>query len=149
MGRDDARLLEPLRRSWQWIAVHVPLPAPLFYVGAEVVRKIKEGATFEEMANIYSAPRLARGSVETFRTSSLRKELAEAVSKLKAGEVSDVIETPEVCYIIKVEEARPAHFRSLSEVRDEIERDLKASEQARLERQWIDRLKKKTFVRYF
>jgi len=118
-------------------------------MGAEVVRKIKEGATFEEMANIYSAPRLARGSVETFRTSSLRKELAEAVSKLKAGEVSDVIETPEVCYIIKVEEARPAHFRSLSEVRDEIERDLKASEQARLERQWIDRLKKKTFVRYF
>src|SRR5206468_4706677 len=35
-------------------------------MGAEVVRKIKEGATFEEMANIYSAPRLARGSVETF-----------------------------------------------------------------------------------
>ena len=118
-------------------------------MGLEVVRKIKEGASFEEMANIYSAPRQAKGSVETFRTSSLRKELADAVSKLKAGEVSDVIETPEACYVIKVEEARPAHFKSLSEVRDEIERDLKASEQARLERQWIDRLKKKTFVRYF
>jgi peptidyl-prolyl cis-trans isomerase SurA len=125
------------------------IPAQRREMGVEVVRKIKEGAAFEEMANIYSAPRQAKGSVETFRTSSLRKELADASSKLKAGQVSDVIETPEACYVIKVEEARPAHFKSLSEVRDEIERDLKASEQARLERQWIDRLKKKTFVRYF
>jgi peptidyl-prolyl cis-trans isomerase SurA len=125
------------------------IPAQRREMGVEVVRKIKEGAAFEEMANIYSAPRQAKGSVETFRTSSLRKELADATSKLKAGQVSDVIETPEACYVIKIEEARPAHFKSLSEVRDEIERDLKASEQARLERQWIDRLKKKTFVRYF
>jgi peptidyl-prolyl cis-trans isomerase SurA len=118
-------------------------------MGAEVVRKIKEGATFEEMASIYSAPRLARGSVETFKISSLRKELAEAVAKLKPGEVSDVIETPEVCYIIKVEEVQPTHYKALSEVRDQIERDLLTSERAQLERQWIDRLKKKTFVRYF
>ena len=36
-----------------------------------------------------------------------------------------------------------------NEVREEIEKDLKSQEQARLEKQWIDRLKKKTFFRYF
>jgi len=34
-------------------------------------------------------------------------------------------------------------------VRDQIEKDLLTQEQSRLEKQWIERLKKKTFVRYF
>jgi parvulin-like peptidyl-prolyl isomerase len=79
----------------------------------------------------------------------LRKELAEAVTKLKAGERSGVIETPEGCYLIRVDSIQPAHVRPLSEVRVEIERDLKSQERARLEKQWIERLKKKTFYRYF
>ncbi len=114
----------------------------------EIVQKLKEGATFEEMAKIHSARQRNSGG-ETFRTSSLRKELADAVAKLKTGERSDVIETPEACYLVLVEEARPAHFRSLREVREQIEKDLLINERARLEKQWVDRLKKKTFVRYF
>ena len=31
----SSRLLEPFRRSWQWIAVHVTMPAPKFFVGWE------------------------------------------------------------------------------------------------------------------
>jgi len=34
-------------------------------------------------------------------------------------------------------------------VRERIESDLKAQEQTRLEKQWIAKLKKKTFVRVF
>jgi hypothetical protein len=37
----------------------------------------------------------------------------------------------------------------LSEVRDEIERAMLTEERARLQKQWIDRLRKKTFIRYF
>jgi 4-amino-4-deoxy-L-arabinose transferase-like glycosyltransferase len=33
-----ARLLEPFRRTRQWIAMHVPLPAPLFFAGLEEVQ---------------------------------------------------------------------------------------------------------------
>lgn len=33
-----ARVLEPFRAAWQWIAVRVPVPAPYFVVGAEYVR---------------------------------------------------------------------------------------------------------------
>jgi hypothetical protein len=48
-----------------------------------------------------------------------------------------------------VEERRPEHVKPLSDVRDEIEKTLLAQESERLQKQWIERLKKKTFVRYF
>jgi len=51
--------------------------------------------------------------------------------------------------LIHVEEARPAHVKSLGEVREDIEKDLLTQERARIEKQWLDRLKKKTFIRYF
>ena len=79
----------------------------------------------------------------------LRKELADVAFSLTPGQISDVIDTPEACYLMLVEQKRPAHVRPLSEVRDDIETTLRAQEQSRLEKQWIDGLKKKTFIRYF
>jgi parvulin-like peptidyl-prolyl isomerase len=81
--------------------------------------------------------------------SVLRPELAAVAAGLKAGEVSDVIETPESDYIMLVEQIRPAHVRPLGEIRDDIEKTLRAQEQARLEKNWIESLKKKTFIRLF
>jgi hypothetical protein len=48
-----------------------------------------------------------------------------------------------------VEDKRPARFKPLVEVRDQIETDMKAEEKTCLEKQWVDKLKKKTFVRVF
>jgi len=81
----------------------------------------------------------------------LRKELAEVAFSLKVGEHSGVIEThdPSACYLMYVEDKRPAHYKSLGEVRDEIEQNLKLEEKSRLEKQWIAKLRKKTFVRYY
>jgi len=79
----------------------------------------------------------------------LRKEIADAAFKLKAGEYSDVIETSDGCYIIFVEDIKSSHMKSLGEVRDKIEETLKFEERARLEKLWLAKLKKKTFVRYF
>ena len=115
----------------------------------EIALKLKAGASFEEMSKLYSKRSPRNTNAESFQVSRLRKELAEPVGKLKAGELSDVIETPDACYLVLVEEAHPAHLKPLGEVRDEIEKDLLSNERARLEKQWVDRLKKKTFFRYF
>jgi len=115
----------------------------------EIALKLKGGVSFDEMSKLYSKRSPRSTNAESFQVSRLRKELAEAVAKLKAGELSDVIDTPEACYLVLVEETHPAHVKPLNEVREEIEKDLKSQEQARLEKQWIDRLKKKTFFRYF
>ncbi|HWH71021.1 MAG TPA: peptidylprolyl isomerase [Candidatus Sulfotelmatobacter sp.] len=117
----------------------------------EILCKLKEGAAFAEMATIYSqgSQRNQGGDWGWVEKSVLRKELADVAFGLKPGELSGIIETPESYYLMRVEDARTAHFRSLGEVRDQIERNLLLEERNRLEKQWIERLKKKTFVRYF
>jgi parvulin-like peptidyl-prolyl isomerase len=117
----------------------------------EVLGKIKEGATFSEMAGVYSqgSQRNQGGDWGWIERSKLRKELADASAPLKPGQVSDVIETPESCFLLLVEETRPAHVRPLGEIREDIEKTLRIQEQSRLEKQWIEALKKKSFVRYF
>ena len=44
---------------------------------------------------------------------------------------------------------RANYSRPLAEVRDDIEKDLLIQEQARIQKKWIDRLKSKTFLRYY
>ncbi len=117
----------------------------------EILVKLKEGASFAEMATVYSqgSQRNQGGDWGWVERSVLRKELADAAFALKPGERSGVIETPEACYLMLVEEVKTAHYKSLPEVREQIERNLLLEERNRLERQWVDRMKKKTFVRYF
>jgi parvulin-like peptidyl-prolyl isomerase len=115
----------------------------------EIVAKLKEGTAFGELANVYSQVLQHREKADWMDRAILRKEIADAAFKLKAGEYSDVIETPDACYIILVEDLKSSHMKSLGEVRDQIEVALKLEEQARLQKLWLAKLKKKTFVRYF
>ena len=117
----------------------------------EILAKLKEGAAFSEMASVYStgSQRSQGGDWGWVERSVLRKELAEVAFSLKPGMPSDVLETPTACYLILVEEQKPSQIRPLGEIRDEIEQTLKIREHARLQKQWIARLKTNTFVRYF
>ena len=117
----------------------------------EIKGKIREGATFNEMAAVYSQGSQQRqgGDWGWVERSVLRKELAETAFKLQNGQVSDPIETSDTIYLMLVEDKRTTHARPLAEVREEIEKSLRIEQQARLQKQWIDGLKKKTFIRYF
>ena len=117
----------------------------------EILHKLEEGASFKEMAAIYSegSQRADEGDWGWQERSKMAKELADVAFALKPGTRSGVIETPNYCYIILVEETKPAHFQNLSEVRDEIEKTLLTQERKRLHKKYIDRLKNKSFVRYF
>jgi peptidyl-prolyl cis-trans isomerase SurA len=117
----------------------------------EILVKIKEGAAFQEMASVYSqgSQRSQGGDWGWVERSVLRKELADIAFKLKPGQVSRVVETPEACYLMLVEQTRPAHVKPLNEVRDDIETTLLTQEQKQLEQKWIEQLKKKAFIRLF
>jgi parvulin-like peptidyl-prolyl isomerase len=117
----------------------------------EILDQIKQGATFQEMASLYSqgSQRSQGGDWGWVERSVLRKELADVAFKLKTGQISDVIEMPEACYLMLVEQKRSTHVKPLNEVRDDIEATLRAQEQKQLEQQWIESLKRKTFIRYF
>lgn len=115
----------------------------------EIIAKIKQGAAFTEMAAVYSQGRNPGGEWGWIERKVLRPELADVAFSLKAGEMSGVVETPEAFYVMLVEDKRPAHVRPLGEVRDEIERAMLTETRDRLQKQWIERLRKKTFIRYF
>ena len=118
-------------------------------LAAEIVAKLKEGTDFGSLASVYSQVQQRREKGEWMERAILRKEIADAAFKLKAGEYSDVIDTSDGCYIIFVEDIKSSHMKTLGEVRDQIEGTLKLEERARLEKLWLAKLKKKTFVRYF
>ena len=115
----------------------------------EIVARLKEGASFAQMAAIYSQDRQGSREAVWYDRSALRRELAEAAFGLKPGECSGVIDTGPECYVLTVDEISKAHVKTLAEVRDVIEKNLLSQERNRLEKQWLDRLRKKTFVQYF
>lgn len=117
----------------------------------EILGKLKGGASFGEMAGIYSQGSQARqqGEWDWVEKSVLRPELADVAFSLKPGEMSGVIETPGAFYIMLVEDKQEAHVKPLPDVRDQIEKLLLAKERTRLQQAWIDKLRKKTYIRAF
>jgi peptidyl-prolyl cis-trans isomerase SurA len=117
----------------------------------EILAKVREGAAFKDMAAVYSdgAQRAEAGDWGWIEPSKLNEDLRKVAETLKPGEHSGVIELANGCYLMLVEEFRPAHVRSLPEVRDEVEKTLLLQERQRLYQQWIARLKAKSFVNYF
>jgi parvulin-like peptidyl-prolyl isomerase len=117
----------------------------------EILSRIKGGALFAEEASTNSddAYKAEGGLRPAEDRKTLREDLAKVAFSLKPGELSDVLEVAEGCYLMKVEEFHPAHTKALSEVRGEIEKNLEDKQRQRLRKQWIDRLKAKAFIRLF
>ena len=114
----------------------------------EILARLNDGASFADTESLYSQAK-QQGPRDWIEKSVLRDELAEAAFKLKPGEHSGVVETPGAFYILLVEDKQEAHVKPLPDVRDQIEKLLLAKERTRLQQAWIDKLKKKTFIRLF
>ncbi|MFO1487114.1 MAG: peptidyl-prolyl cis-trans isomerase [Verrucomicrobiota bacterium] len=119
--------------------------------GAEVLAKLKEGADFAELAGLYSqsADRKQGGARDWEELSKLNPTIADAARKLEVGQFSDVIELPAACYLVKMDDKQAAHTRPLGEVREQIEKILSDQQRSEIAKRWIERMRKKTFVRYF
>jgi parvulin-like peptidyl-prolyl isomerase len=184
----------------------------------DILAKLKEGATFAEMATIHSEgsqrnqggdmgwytlspkPRDSSASHRDYGAMELVKYFADTAASLQAGQLSGVLsrsageddcwvcqysngvpilgrhyqadkvlnkhilaeerrfETasaatnlppPMEFYLMQVEDKQAQRFKTLVEVREQIEKDLLAQERTHVEKQWVDKLKKKTFVRVF
>jgi peptidyl-prolyl cis-trans isomerase SurA len=117
-------------------------------LGEEILSKIDSGVPFAEMASVYSAgtQRAEGGDRGWVDRNFFKPSLAAVAFSLKAGQHSSVVEEPEACYLMMVEDVKPAHVKEMKEVRDDIERTLRNQENIRLRRLWIDRLKRKSYI---
>lgn len=117
----------------------------------DLLARVKGGASFAELASAHSdgSQRAEGGLWASVDRKTLREDLGKVAFSLKAGETSDVLVRDDGCYLIHVEEVRPAHVKPLTEVRAEIEKTLEAEDRRRLRKDWIERLKNKSFISYF
>ena len=117
----------------------------------EILSQIKGGAQFAEMAKSYSegSQRSDGGLTDWQKISIINKDLAPELEKLKPGQDSGVIETPDACFVLRLEERRAAHLKPLNDVRDEIEHELVLLERERAMEKWYGRLRAKTYVQSF
>ncbi|MDP6848894.1 MAG: peptidylprolyl isomerase, partial [Kiritimatiellia bacterium] len=79
----------------------------------------------------------------------LRSVLADATRELKPGKVSELIDTEEEIYILKVEERKEASVTPFGEVQSEIESELRRAEGVRLQSVWIESLRRQSYVKIF
>ena len=117
----------------------------------EILAKIKAGTPFAEMASAYSQGSQASqgGDLDWAEKKVLRKELADVAFTLKSGECSSILDLSDGYYILLVEAQDPAHVKPLKEVRAEIEKNIAIDDRNRLQKEWVDKLRKKTYVRLF
>lgn len=108
----------------------------------------REGGSFPYTVSLYdSAGRLQKLRTYDRNPTTGKEQLLQEVSA--DGQQPPGTLEPKEYYLILVEAKRPARTKPLAEVQDEIEKELLRNETRRLEKKWIDRLRAKSFVRYF
>jgi len=149
---DEFKLGDQVKlRTLMLDARSMPKPELAKKLAKELLKQLDEGAGFTELAHIYSQDSFQKkgGDRGWIERNALRKELSDVAFSLKPGEHSRVIDLGDTVWLLEVEAVRKNYIRTLPEVRDEIEARLKSQEQARLQKQWIDRLRKKSYIQYY
>jgi len=119
-------------------------------VAEEIREKLKTGAEFDRMAQMYSedeATRDAGGDWGWIERSTLNEQLTKTAFTLKPGEISPIIKVQNSFYILTVEARKNASVKSLGEVREEIEKTLMQKERMKSQQRWIDGLRQKAFIK--
>lgn len=113
--------------------------------------KLLAGEEFSFVAmNVSEGSKAAQGGDWGWmQPSDLRVELKNAVAAMKENDISDIIETENELYIVKVAEIQPEHVTPYEEVKDKIEQELKENEGLRLYKAWMERLRRKFYVQIF
>ncbi len=94
----------------------------------DLLKKIKEGADFAEMAKEHSddtASGANGGDLGQFSQGTMVPEFEAALDNMKAGEVSGPVKTTFGYHLIKLKEVNEARVKPLDEVKEQVVKDLK------------------------
>ncbi len=120
-------------------------------IAEEIRTKLVGGADFARMAEMYSedGTRETGGDWGWIEKGTLNEDLTKAAFKLKAGEISPLVELGGNFYIITVEARKNSTTRPLAELRPEIEKELLQEERIKQMDKWVDTLRAKAFIKMF
>ena len=116
------------------------------------VDKALQTSSFEDVAKKYSVDiHAADGGLwkDVDIEQAFRPEICEAFASVKEGETTPWIELDGWNFLLRKNSETGVRAQSFAEAYDAIERNVKEAEAARLHREWIDRLKKRYYIRMF
>ena len=116
----------------------------------EIRQKLVAGAEFPRMAEMYSEDEGTRDSGGDWgwvERNTLNEQLSSVAFALRPGQISPVVKLANSYYIILVEAKKNASVKPMSEVRDEIEKNLIQQERMKTQQRWIDTLRAKAYIK--
>ena len=116
----------------------------------EIRQKLASGAEFSRMAEMYSeddSTRDSGGDWGWIERNTLNEELSKIAFSLRAGQVSNVVRVGDSFYIMLVEARKNATVKPMSDVRQEIERNLIQQERMKVQERWLETLRKKAYIK--
>lgn len=116
----------------------------------ELLKEVREGGDFAALAKEHSAcPSAAQGGdLGTFGRGQMVPPFEEAAFGLKAGEVSDVVETQFGYHIIKVAAHQDPNTVSFEQAKDQLMANLKGTQTNEAFRKYIGMLQEKAAIVY-
>lgn len=114
-----------------------------------VLQAIRDGGDFAALARRHSeGPSAERGGLlGTFQADELLPGFDEAMADLQPGEVSDVVRTRVGLHIIRLEDRQVDSFRSLDEVREELQNALLRDRTEAKYQEWLEALRLQAYVK--
>jgi peptidyl-prolyl cis-trans isomerase SurA len=115
----------------------------------QVFEQLKNGAPFKEMAEDHSQAinSVDGGRLGFFTIDDMSDDIKAAVSPLKPGEFSSIIETENGFQIFYVEEIAETPSKSFNEASDEIRQKLYEDQVNEKLKTWIEQLKKEAHIK--
>jgi len=120
-------------------------------VAEEIAKKLKGGADFGQMAQMYSedSSKEAGGDWGWIDRHTLNAQLSTPAFALKAGQLSKVVELGDNYYLLYVEARKNAETKPLSVVREDVEKKVLQTERQAAQDKWIAGLRAKAYIRIF
>jgi len=116
----------------------------------DVLKQIRAGASFEDMAKKFSdGPSAAQGGdLGAFKRGTLAKELEDRTFAMKSGEVTDVIRTKQGYVILKVSNHQMAGVPTMKEVEPKIQDALYYQKLQPALRAYLTKLREDAYIDY-
>ena len=114
-----------------------------------VLQAIRDGGDFAALARQHSeGPSAERGGLlGTFKADELLPGFDESTADLQPGEVSDVVRTRVGLHIIRLEDRQMDSFRSLDDVREELQNELLRDRTEAKYQEWLEALRLQAYVK--
>ena len=151
--------LQPDRVKLRMIYLAPESSAEVEAQAKEVLAQVESGVDFAVLARKYSDYNRAGGGLFMDQggwaeREGLKGELADVAFSLRPGQASGILTLPSakgppVYYLLQVEEVKKATVTPLSSIRDAIESTLVAAESEKVQKEWIERLKRDAYIERF